>query len=75
MKKSILFCWELLNTFSTNHAYQKHHDPIVGGVVNYNTITGTVNNSATGANTTFSNGSLTQEPLHKLPIPYLPPLK
>lgn len=61
MKKSILFLLGTSAMFSAQITLTKAtHDPIVGDIVNYNTITGTVNNSATGANTTFSNGSLTQ---------------
>ena len=61
MKKSILFLLGTSAMFSAQITLTKAtHDPIVGDIVNYNTITGTVNNSATGANATFSNGSLTQ---------------
>ncbi|MDQ0592777.1 hypothetical protein QFZ37_001146 [Chryseobacterium ginsenosidimutans] len=35
------------------------NDPVVGETVNNVTVTGTVDNSATGANTTFSNAALT----------------
>lgn len=35
------------------------NDPVSGDVINYNQLNGSVDNSATGANVTFSNGSLT----------------
>lgn len=36
------------------------NDPLVGDIVNNFVVNGTVDNSATGANTTFNNASLTQ---------------
>jgi len=61
MKKSILFF--LLGTSVMLSAQitltKAANDPVSGDIVNYNQLNGTVDNSATGANVTFSNGSLT----------------
>lgn len=61
MKTSVLF---LLTTFSVCSAQttitKAFNDPIIGDFANNYNVIGTVDNSATGLNTTFSNGSLTQ---------------
>ncbi|WP_126652373.1 T9SS type A sorting domain-containing protein [Chryseobacterium aureum] len=61
MKKSILFF--LLGTSVMLSAQitltKAANDPVSGDAVNYNQLNGSVDNSATGANVTFSNGSLT----------------
>jgi hypothetical protein len=60
MKKSILFLLGTSAMFSAQITLTKaSHDPIVNDIVDNKLITGTVDNSATGANATFSNGSLT----------------
>lgn len=60
MKKSILFLLGTSAMFSAQITLTKaSHDPIVNDVVDNKLITGTVDNSTTGANATFSNGSLT----------------
>lgn len=60
MKKSLLILLGTSAVLSAQITLTKaSHDPIVGDIVNNNLVTGTVDNSATGANVTFSNGSLT----------------
>ncbi|MEF9477223.1 T9SS type A sorting domain-containing protein [Chryseobacterium sp. 1B4] len=60
MKKTILFLLGTSAMFSAQITLTKAaNDPVSGDLVNYNLVTGTVDNSATGANVTFSNGSLT----------------
>ncbi|WP_294326207.1 T9SS type A sorting domain-containing protein [uncultured Chryseobacterium sp.] len=60
MKKSILFLLGTSAMFSAQITLTKaSHDPIVNDVVDNKLITGTVDNSATGANAIFSNSSLT----------------
>ncbi|CEJ70683.1 hypothetical protein BN1195_03012 [Chryseobacterium oranimense G311] len=60
MKKSLLLLLGASALFSAQITLTKAaNDPISGNVINYNHVTGPVNNSATGANTTFSNGGLT----------------
>lgn len=59
MKKSILFLLGTSAVLSAQITLTKaSHDPIISDVVNNNLITGTVDNSATGPNATFSNSSL-----------------
>lgn len=60
MKKSILFLLGTSAMFSAQITLTKAaNDPITGDIVNNNLITGTIDNSATGTNVTFSNGALT----------------
>lgn len=60
MKKIILFLLGTSAMFSAQITLTKaSHDPILNDIVDNRLITGTVDNSATGANVTFSNGSLT----------------
>ncbi|RXM40502.1 T9SS C-terminal target domain-containing protein [Chryseobacterium sp. CH21] len=60
MKKSILFLLGTSAMLSAQITLTKAaNDPVSGDVINYNQVNGTVDNSATGANVTFSNGSLT----------------
>ncbi|WP_278352449.1 T9SS type A sorting domain-containing protein [Chryseobacterium gleum] len=60
MKKSLLLLLGASAMFSAQITLTKAaNDPIAGNVVNYNHVTGTVNNSATGTNVTFSNPGLT----------------
>lgn len=60
MKKSLLLLLGASAMLSAQITLTKAaNDPISGNVVNYNHVTGVVNNSATGANVTFSNGGLT----------------
>ncbi|WP_347218541.1 T9SS type A sorting domain-containing protein [Chryseobacterium sp.] len=60
MKKSILLLLGASAMFSAQITLTKaSHDPILNDIVDNRTINGTVDNSATGANVTFSNGSLT----------------
>ncbi|SDJ56102.1 T9SS type A sorting domain-containing protein [Chryseobacterium jejuense] len=60
MKKIILFLLGTSAVFSAQITLTKaSHDPILNDIVDNRLITGTVDNSATGANVTFSNGSLT----------------
>ncbi|BAP33419.1 uncharacterized protein CHSO_4382 [Chryseobacterium sp. StRB126] len=60
MKKSILFLLGTSAMFSAQITLTKaSHDPILNDIVDNRLITGAVDNSATGANVTFSNGSLT----------------
>ncbi|KQT16459.1 hypothetical protein ASG31_13170 [Chryseobacterium sp. Leaf404] len=61
MKKTLLsltFCFSLFNAQTT--VTKAFNDPVVGDVANYVILAGTPDNSATGANTTFNNASLTQ---------------
>lgn len=61
MKKSVLLLLGASAMLSAQITLTKaSHDPIIGDIVNNNAITGTVDNSTTGANVTFSNSSLTQ---------------
>ncbi|NIF03949.1 T9SS type A sorting domain-containing protein [Chryseobacterium sp. Tr-659] len=60
MKKTLLILLGTSAVFSAQITLTKaSNDPISGDVVNYNAVNGTVDNSALGANVTFSNGSLT----------------
>ncbi|KAA2224687.1 T9SS type A sorting domain-containing protein [Chryseobacterium sediminis] len=60
MKKSVLFLLGTSAMLSAQITLTKAaNDPISGNTVNYNIPNGGVNNSATGANATFSNGGLT----------------
>ena len=59
MKKTLLLLLGASAMFSAQITLTKAaNDPISGNLVNYNHVTGVVNNSATGANVTFSNGGL-----------------
>lgn len=60
MKKTLLsltLCVSLANAQTT--ITKAFHDPSVGNVANFVNLNGTPDNSATGANTTFNNASLT----------------
>ncbi|WP_288438669.1 T9SS type A sorting domain-containing protein [uncultured Chryseobacterium sp.] len=60
MKKSVLFLLGASAMLSAQITLTKTaNDPVSGDVINYNQLNGSVDNSATGANVTFSNGSLT----------------
>lgn len=60
MKKSLLILLGTSAVLSAQITLTKaSHDPVIGDVVNNNLVTGAVDNSATGANATFSNGALT----------------
>ncbi|WP_288374178.1 T9SS type A sorting domain-containing protein [uncultured Chryseobacterium sp.] len=60
MKKSLLFLLGASAMLSAQITLTKTaNDPVSGDVINYNQLNGSVDNSATGANVTFSNGSLT----------------
>lgn len=54
---SLTLCVSLCNAQTT--VTKAFHDPSVGNVANYVSLNGTPDNSATGANTTFYNSSLT----------------
>lgn len=72
MKKSILLLLGTSAMFSAQITLTKaSHDPLVNDVVDNKLITGTVDNSATGANATFSNNSLTLG--SALPMSYTTP--
>lgn len=59
MKKHLLFILSA-GIFSAQTTITKaFHDPVIGDVVNNVNVNGTVNNSATGNNTTFNNAGLT----------------
>ncbi|SDQ80412.1 Por secretion system C-terminal sorting domain-containing protein [Chryseobacterium soldanellicola] len=61
MKQTLLFLLATSGLFSAQTTITKaFNDPIVGETVNNVMISGTVDNSATGANTTFNNAALTQ---------------
>jgi hypothetical protein len=61
MKKALLFIISFSGLCSAQTTITKaFNDPLVGDIVNNFVVNGTVDNSATGANTTFSNASLTQ---------------
>lgn len=61
MKKAFFFLVASSVVLSAQTTITKaFNDPIIGETINNVNVTGTVNNSATGANTTFSNSSLTQ---------------
>ncbi|RZJ48174.1 MAG: T9SS type A sorting domain-containing protein [Chryseobacterium sp.] len=61
MKKTLLFLIVTVSTLSAQTTITKaFNDPIIGETVNNVNVNGTVDNSATGANVTFSNSSLTQ---------------
>ncbi len=61
MKKTILLITAFTGMVSAQTTITKaFNDPVVGETVNYVTVNGTVDNSATGAGVTFQNGSLTQ---------------
>lgn len=61
MKTQLLFAACLASMFfSAQTTITKAvHDPVIGDNVNNTVVTGTIDNSATGANTTFNNSSLT----------------
>lgn len=60
MKKSLLLLLGASAMMSAQITLTKaSNDPISGNVINYNNTAGTVDNSATGPNATFSNGGLT----------------
>lgn len=72
MKKSILFLLGTSAMFSAQITLTKaSHDPILNDIVDNKIITGIVDNSATGANATFSNSSLTLGA--PAPVSYLAP--
>nr|WP_315026288.1 T9SS type A sorting domain-containing protein [uncultured Chryseobacterium sp.] len=61
MKTSLLILLSTSALLSAQITLTKaSNDPTINDVVNNNLVTGTVDNSAIGANVTFSNGSLTQ---------------
>lgn len=61
MKKQLLFMLGISGIFSAQITLTKAaNDPLSGDTASNYTVTGTVDNSATGANATFSNSSLTQ---------------
>ncbi|HCA08178.1 T9SS type A sorting domain-containing protein [Chryseobacterium sp.] len=61
MKTSLLFLLGISGALSAQITLTKAaNDPLSGDTANDYTVTGTVNNTATGANVTFSNGSLVQ---------------
>ncbi|AZA80769.1 hypothetical protein C1637_11900 [Chryseobacterium lactis] len=61
MKTSLLILLGTSAVFSAQITLTKaSNDPVMNDIVNNNTVNGTVDNSASGANVTFSNGSLTQ---------------
>lgn len=61
MKLKLLFFANLasMSLFAQMTITKTDNDPVVGDVVNNVIVNGTVNNSASGANTTFNNASLT----------------
>lgn len=60
MKKSLLIVLGTSAMFSAQITLTKAaNDPIIGDIVDNNLVNGTVDNTATGANATFSNGGLT----------------
>lgn len=61
MKTQLLFVACLASMFfsAQTSITKAAHDPTVGDNVNNVVVTGTIDNSATGANTTFNNSSLT----------------
>ena len=60
MKQTLLFLLAASGLCSAQTTITKaFNDPIVGETVNNITVIGTVDNSATGANTTFNNAALT----------------
>lgn len=61
MKKTLLFMLGISGILSAQITLTKAaNDPVSGDTANNYTVTGTVDNSALGANVTFSNGGLTQ---------------
>ena len=61
MKRTLLFILAFSGLCSAQTTITKaFNDPIIGDIVNNFVVNGTVDNSATGANTTFNNASLTQ---------------
>ena len=61
MKKTLFFMLAFSGLYSAQTTITKtFNDPIAGDIVNNFVVNGTVDNSATGANTTFNNASLTQ---------------
>ncbi|ACU07349.1 hypothetical protein FIC_00897 [Flavobacteriaceae bacterium 3519-10] len=61
MKKNLFILIACGSALSAQTVITKaFHDPIIGESAGYFTVNGTVDNSATGAGVTFSNGSLTQ---------------
>ncbi|MCA6069441.1 T9SS type A sorting domain-containing protein [Chryseobacterium sp. RG1] len=61
MKKNLLLMLALSGVCSAQTTITKaFNDPLVGDIANNFVVNGTVDNSATGANTTFNNASLTQ---------------
>jgi hypothetical protein len=61
MKRTLLFILAFSGLCSAQTTITKaFNDPLIGDIVNNFVVNGTVDNSATGANTTFNNASLTQ---------------
>lgn len=61
MKKTLLLMLATFGLCSAQTTITKaFHDPNIGETANNYNVNGTVDNSATGANTTFNNASLTQ---------------
>jgi hypothetical protein len=61
MKRTLLFMLSAYGLCSAQTTITKaFNDPIAGETPSYVSINGTVDNSATGANTTFNNAALTQ---------------
>ncbi|MET3538411.1 T9SS type A sorting domain-containing protein [Chryseobacterium limigenitum] len=60
MRKSVLFLLMTSGLYTAQTTITKaFNDPLTGESVSYLSVTGTPNNSATGANTTFTNSQLT----------------
>lgn len=60
MKKSVLFLLGASAMLSAQITLTKTaNDPVSGDVINYNQLNGSVDNSAVGANVTFSNAAVT----------------
>ncbi|SEH27645.1 T9SS type A sorting domain-containing protein [Chryseobacterium culicis] len=63
MKKSVLFLLGASAMLSAQITLTKTaNDPVSGDVINYNQLNGSVDNSAVGANVTFSNAAVTMGP-------------
>lgn len=61
MKTTLLFLVLSTTVFSAQTTITKSfNDPVIGETINNVNVNGTVNNSATGTNSTFTNTSLTQ---------------
>ncbi len=61
MKTTLFFLCASAAVLSAQTTITKaFNDPLIGETINNVNVNGTVNNSATGANTTFTNSSLTQ---------------